>query len=258
MLPTSDEGQPPPQPWEQAGTQVGQEITGPDGGQMVWVPAGEFMMGTAGGGHNVANAGPVHKVRITKGFWLGKVEVTTAHWQLYLDEAGVGDWSDSDHPTPGDAYPAWFISWEDATAYCRYYGLNLPTEAQWEYAAAGPESLKFPWGKDYDPKKCGNPENPGPTGFTWPVGSFPEGASWCGALDMEGNVWEWCQDWFDDKYYANSPVDDPPGPATGTWRVLRGGSWDVGHRGEFRGVYRNAYDPTLRIIIHGFRCAKTP
>src|ERR1039457_467351 len=134
---------PPPQAWEQAGKQAGEEITGPDGGKMVWVPAGEFPMGTNVGGDFFADAKPVHQVRITKGFWLGKCTVTTAQWQRYLQEAGVQGWRGSDPPTPGPDYPAWMISWDDAAAYCKHYGLSLPTEAQWEYAAAGPEGRKY-------------------------------------------------------------------------------------------------------------------
>jgi iron(II)-dependent oxidoreductase len=203
------------QPWKHAGTQAGQEIIGPDGGKMVWVPAGEFIMGEE----------QEHKVRITKGFWLGKCEVTTAQWQRYLKETGVRDWPGSDDPTPGPAYPAWMISWEDAAAYCKHYGLSLPTEAQWEYAAAGPEGRTYPWGSEWDPKMCANHDNLGPDGNTWPVGSFPLEASWCGALDMAGNVNQWCQDWYDNTYYAQSPTDDPPGPDTGEARVFCGGSW---------------------------------
>jgi formylglycine-generating enzyme required for sulfatase activity len=247
------DGTPPaPRPWEQPGTQVGQEIMGPDGGKMVWVPAGAFLMGTADGGPLFANAAPVHKVRITRGFWLGKYEVTNAQWQRYLKEigapAGVGDY-----------YPAWDVSWKDAGAYCRHYGLSLPTEAQWEYAAAGPETRQFPWGNDWDPQKCCNFNNRSRTGTTWPVGSFPQGASWCGALDMAGNVWQWCQDWFDPGYYAKSPPADPPGPEKGEYRVLRGGSWDLSLSDDFRCACRGYDDvPAVRIDNYGFRCVKTP
>ena len=238
-------------PWEQAGTQVGQEIVGPDGGKMVWVPAGEFMMGTAEGGELFADARPAHKVRITKGFWLGKCTVTVAQWRRYLQETGG-------QAGPGNDYPKVWVSWDDATAYCQHYGLSLPTEAQWEYAARGAEGRKYPWGNEWDPKKCCSWDNPGPTGFTWPVGSFPAGAAWCGALDMAGNVWQWCRDWYDDKYYANSPEADPTGPDTGKYRLLRGGSWNGG-TDYCRAAYRDYdLDPAIRDDGGGFRCSRTP
>ena len=247
----ADEAQPPPQPWEQAGTQPGQEITGPDGGKMVWVPAGEFMMGW----DEFDSMKPVHKVHITKGFWVGKCTVTNAQYRRYCAEAGVDFPEESDG---GDSHPVVFIGWDDAVAYCKHYGLSLPTEAQREYVAAGPESRKYPWGNDWDQAKCCNKNHRGPGGKTFPVGSFPEGASWCGALDMAGNVCEWCQDWYDDKYYAHSPADDPPGPDTGTCRVLRGGSWLSGSRDCFRCACRYSLDPRFRLKYYGFRCARTP
>jgi formylglycine-generating enzyme required for sulfatase activity len=241
-----------------AGTKQGHEIVGPDGGKMTWVPAGEFTMGTDKGEELFDDARPAHKVRITNGFWLGKDTVTSAQWQGYLKEAGVQGWSDDDSPTPGPDYPAWMISWEDATAYCQHYGLSLPTEAQWEYAAAGPATRPYPWGNDWDPKKCCNGNNLGPAGKTWPVGSFPQGASWCGALDMVGEVFQGCQDWYDKKYYAQSPTNDPPGPDTGTARVWRGASWINDDGANFRWACRNSNGPTVRTVTCGFRCAYTP
>jgi formylglycine-generating enzyme required for sulfatase activity len=208
---------------------AGQKITGPDGGQMVWVPAGEFMMGT-----------PPHRARITKGFWLGKCEVTTAQWERYLQETDAHGWSDGGEPTPGPDYPAWEISWDDATAYCKHYGLSLPTEAQWEYAAAGPASRRYPWGDEWEHHKCCNAANLGPSDRTWPVGSFPQGASWCRALDLAGNVAEWCQD----------------GNAYGA-KVVRGGSWYLVDRSKFRCVCRYYLGATYRFDDLGFRCART-
>jgi formylglycine-generating enzyme required for sulfatase activity len=195
---------------------------------------------------------PIHKVRITKGFWLAKYEVTIAQWQRYLQETGG-------QAVPGNNYPAVRISWDDATAYCKHYGLRLPTEAQWEYAAAGPENRRYPWGNEWDPRNCSNEDNPGPTGFTWPVGSFPQGASWCGALDMAGNVWEWCQDRYDEKYYASSPAEDPLGPDTeDDRRVLRGGSWHNDDPDDFRCAFRGGNAHWLQNVHNGFRCSITP
>ena len=104
----------------------------------------------------------------------------------------------------------------------------LPTEAQWERAARVDDVRIFPWGNTFDAIRCNS-------GYielydTTPVGIFPEGASRCGALDMAGNVWEWCWDWYDSNYYEKSPAEDPTGPSEGSFRVLRGGAWSGGRR----------------------------
>ncbi len=238
-------------PWEQPGTKAGEEIVGPDGGKMVWVPAGEFMMGSAEGeGHGDEH--PQHRVRISRGFWLGRCTVTLGQWKAYCKKVGieVGEAS-----APGDDHPVVNVNWEEAKAYCRTYGLALPTEAQWEYAARGPEGRKYPWGNAWDEDKCCNAGNKGPGGRTWPVGSFPDGVSWCGALDMAGNMFQWCKDWYDEKYYAALPDMDPPGPDTGERRVVRGGSW-CNDAGGCRSAHRDCFGPTYRDF--GFRGSRTP
>jgi formylglycine-generating enzyme required for sulfatase activity len=241
---------------DQPGTKVGDTATGPDGGTYVWVPAGEFDMGAEDLGDW---AKPVHHVRITKGFWLGKCTVTLGQWKAYCEKVGIK----MEASAPGDNHPVVNVNWDDAVAYCKHYGLSLPTEAQWEYAARGPEGREYPWGNEWEPKKCCSGENTGPKWTTFPVGSFPEGASWCGALDMAGNVWQWCKDWFDSKYYANSPDTDPPGPSAGEdfwgrqYRALRGGSWIHGAT-VCRGSCRIYVDPSARVPDNGLRASRTP
>ncbi len=237
---------------DKPGTRAGQEATGPDGGTYVWVPPGEFDMGASLADDFFAS--PVHHVRISKGFWLGKCTVTNGQYQRYCQEAGVEFPKDSDQ---SDTHPVVYVNWAEAEAYCKHYGLALPTEAQWEYAARGPENRKYPWGNESDPKKCCNEANTGPGGRTFPVGSFPEGASWCGALDMAGNVFQWCKDWLDVRYYASSPTDDPPGAGSGSERVLRGGGWDNMAR-RCRSSYRRTLDPACRGGSFGFRASGTP
>jgi formylglycine-generating enzyme required for sulfatase activity len=257
-------------PWQKPGTKVGDEIIGPDGGKLVWVPAGEFIMGsTQADVDSVVNKlnvsarwlsdeKPAHRVRITRGFWLGKCTVTNAQYRQYCQDTRVTFPKKSDQ---GDNHPVEYVSWNDAVAYCKQYGLNLPTEAQWEYAARGSENRIYPWSNEWDPKKCCNKQNKGLGGQTFPVGSFPEGASWCGALDMAGNVFQWCTDWYSGGYYAKSPDTDPPGPdkgdhipGLGPCRALRGGSWRDG-ASYCRCAYRDCYDPAYR---YGFRYSFTP
>ena len=147
------------------------------------------------------------------------------------------------------------VSWNDAKAYAKWAGVTLPTEAQWEKAARGTDGRVYPWGNDWDAAKCNNSVGANHPGKTSPVGSFPAGASPYGCLDMAGNVWQWCADWYGADYYTTSPAKNPTGPATGTVRVLRGGSW--GGSGVVygcRGACRIYYIPYLWVYLIGFRC----
>ncbi len=235
-----------------------------DGMVVVSVPAGEFEMGSAEG---ESNEQPVHTVALDA-FWIDQTEVTNAQYALCVadgvcDEAEYAD----DADFSGDAYPVVGVSWHDANAYCEWVGVRLPTEAEWEYAARGPESTVYPWGDGFDCSR-GNfddetqvddyvvPGGEGCDGYekTAPVGVFPEGASWCGTLDMAGNVWEWVADRYAEDYYARSPSSNPTGPSSGADLVARGGSW--GHRQDYaRCAYRYGSRPDVRLVTLGFRCA---
>jgi len=228
-------------PWQRQGTRAGEEIVGPDGGKMVWVPAGEFMMGSNDG---PADERPIHRVRISRGFWLSRCETTCAQWKRYCQQAGIR--LDKEIFTP-DNHPMSGVSWFDVDKYCRFYGMALPTEAQWEWAARGPEGRKYPWGNQWNAWLCNNKDNPYVDedlgmAFTSPVGRYPGGASWCGALDMAGNLDEWVADWYSETYYAASPSLDPTGPAAGTEKVWRGGyCW--GDADECRSARRFSSEP---------------
>lgn len=200
--------------WDRPGEHVGQEIAGPAGIPLVWVPGGNSVMGSEDGS---LDERPVHFVELF-GFWIGRTEVTVAQWQSVM-----GDPHDDQQ---GDDHPVVWMSWNGARAFCEKVGLALPTEAQWEYAARGPAFPKYLWGDEWDGNRLCWDGNLGPGGRTFPVGSFPSGASWCGALDLAGHVAEWCADWYGEDYRRSSPAQDPTGPGNGAFRVLRGGGWD--------------------------------
>ena len=225
-----------------------------DGSELVWVPAGEFMRGSTDDDEDAPRGEkPARRVRITQGFWLAKHAVTNAQYRAFC-EATRREFPARSHQ--GDDHPVVFVSWDDAVAYTEHYGLSLPTEAQWEYAARGPESLKYPWGNEWDGSKLCWGENQGPDGRTFPVGSFPQGASWVGALDMVGNVSEWCADWHHPNYYARSQADDPSGPSEGAIRVLRGGAWNR-IASNCRAAARNGFAPDRTRDFLGFRVVRS-
>ena len=148
-----------------------------------------------------------------------------------------------------DTHPIVNVTWFDAKAYADWAGTALPTEAQWEKAARGTDGRLYAWGN-----KWSEDTSVHSVGKTAPVGSCPTGASPYGALDMTGNVWQWCADWYDPDYYATSPLTNPPGPETGTIRVLRGGSWGFNVTEFFRVTYRNRCSPGCKYGDYGFRC----
>ena len=215
---------------------------------MVYVPGGSFQMGSTEGGNDEQ---PVHEVTLDS-FWIDQTEVTNAQYERCVTE---GDCEASSYADDADYngadYPVVRVSWHDAVAYCEWAGGRLPTEAEWEYAARGEAGNVYPWG-DEEPT-CDLAQFRECSGRTALVGSFPAAASWCDALDMAGNVWEWVADWYDSDYYERSPVENPTGPESGEYRVLRGGSWYSNSR-DVRAAIRLRYHPTNAYSYHGFRC----
>lgn len=219
---------------------------------MVYVPSGTFMMGN----EEVDNESPIHEVTLD-GFWIDQTEVTNAQYAQCVAD-GVCDPSSlaDDSDFNGAQQPVVSVSWFDADTYCTWSSEEagrLPTEAEWEYAARGPDSRTYPWGNDTP--TCNLAQFGSCGGETVEVGSFsPAGDSWIGAQDMAGNVWEWVNDWYDSNYYDVSPIDNPQGPGDTGAKVMRGGSWgDIAT--NLRSSNRSIKDPTNRNGLFGFRCA---
>jgi len=227
-----------------------------DGADMVYVPASEFTMGS----NELEIEKPIHRVMLD-GYYIYRTPVTVKQYMLFcaatkrfLPPAPSfnRDWTHLDHPIVN-------VTYADALAYCRWAGGTLPTEAQWEKAARGNDGSIYPWGNDFDRSKlwCSN-SSAGDAGGTKPVGSFPAGMSSYGALDMAGNVHQWCLDWFDPDFYRNRLATErnPENQSQGEQksRVARGSSWFDKDSIRFHSAYRDAGPPNYRGDSNGFRC----
>lgn len=223
---------------------------------MAFAPAGVFLMGSTTSESNAQrDEMPQHQVRLD-GFWVDITEVANQQYALCVDADSCASSSyASNEKFNQPKQPVVGVSWYDAANYCQWAGGQLPTEAQWEYAARGETSKTFPWGEDRPNCTVANTQNC--TDSTLLVSSL-DGESWLGAKDMAGNVWEWTSDWYDANYYAglsaSQPTLNPTGPTDGEYKVMRGGSWDL----EWfyaRSAYRNILNfPTGKFQNVGFRC----
>ncbi len=251
---------------------------------MVYVPAGEFQMGSS---DYLSDEEPAHMVYLDA-FWIDQTEVTNEMFTYFVLDAGyVTDaeieeaskvyqdflWqtvngANWEHPFGVDTdisermqHPVVHVSWNDASAYCEWAGRRLPTEAEWEKAASWDADVErqrvYPWGNVIDETYANYKEYKDFDNFvgdTVPVGSYEKGESFYGAQDMAGNVLEWVADWYDREYYSVSPTSNPLGPSSGESRVQRGGSWaERSHYLETRN--RFASHPGVAENTVGFRCA---
>ena len=246
---------------------------------MVYVPAGTFVMGSDAEETDAAlstcqayredctadlfsDERPAHTV-VLEGFWLDQTEVSNAQYQRCVDEGACEPSTcASDTTFNAPEQPVVCVSWLQAEAYCTWAGGRLPTEAEWEYAARGAAGASYPWGEVFDGSRLNycdatcelEQSDPGSNdGFaqTAPVGKFPAGASWCSALDMAGNAWEWTADWY--APYPAERQSDPTGPETGRQRVTRGGGWDT-NPAFLRATTRNWGLSDSSSNVTGFRC----
>jgi len=225
----------------------------------VVIPAGSFNMGRSKSTADdkttmrpkvLLDDRPTRQVSISS-FRLDRYEVTNHKYREFVKATGHRapyHWS---QPVAEDI-PVYNVSWDDARDFCQWAGGRLPTEAEWEYAArGGKEGLDYPAGDKIDAKQARFNVALGPVA----VGKFP--ANGYGLYDMAGNVSEWTADWFDGAYYSRGENADPKGPATGDYRVIRGGAWSDSAR-RVTVFFRNWVRPNQRTPNIGFRCAYSP
>lgn len=242
------------------------EITGKDGAPLVLIPAGPYPMGVPQGDRDGGrDEYPRHVIDIDD-FYIDKYEVTNGRYLEFVKATNHRVPQNPKNPTrnlwEGVGIPESLadrpvvnVDWADADAYCKWAGRRLPREAEWEKAAKGNNDWRFPWGNveptdkhlNFNQKWIGEKT-------LMPVGSYEKGKSPYGAYDMAGNVWEWINDWYDAKYYEKSPAKNPPGPESGTKRVIRGAGWQ-NETPTVRIFTRVDSDPTIRNESTGFRCA---
>lgn len=237
------------------------EIRRLDALDMALVPAGCFTMGSTalqlteamdscerffGNGKCQVDFGqsetPPHEVCFDHPFWIGETEVTN---RLY----GSSSSTDMEAMYRGPSWPRETVTWHEASQFCMAHNARLPTEAEWEFAARGPDRLIYPWGAEFDPERL-------ISGRLSPadVSSIPAGVSWIGAFDMSGGVAEWVADWY--APYTEANTTNPQGPADGQQRVLRGGSWFSFASFLVRTSHRESASPGTANSTIGFRCAR--
>ncbi len=228
------------------------QVNPTDGLPYVWLPSGAFMMGCSPGDNDCADPEkPAHQVTLSKSMWIGQSEVPVGAYKRFVatgkrkmppeSPKRYRDWKD-------DSLPMVDVTWDEAQDYCTWVGGRLPTEAEYEYVTRGGSAAArygdlndIAWNKTNSTNHTHSVAGKRPNGF--------------GLFDTLGNVWEWVNDWYGQDYYQKSPSADPPGPASGQARVLRGGSW-IDDPKLLRASDRYFYKPDARSDFFGFRCAR--
>lgn len=237
-------------------------VTKAGGGEMALIPAGEFIMGMKDDDPlGLVWTTPQRKVFLPA-YYIDKYEVTNREYKKFADATGrkapfddqhdtIYNWKDGKHHKNLDDHPVALVDWYDADAYCRWAGKRLPAEEEWEKAARGTDGRLWPWGNKFDKFKANTVDFE--VEMTMPAGSFPEGASPYGVMDMAGNLFEWTSDWY--KAYPGSKRIHPDYGEK--YRVTRGGAWISPADPYAYTMSRTAQLPDHRHRSIGFRCAKS-
>ncbi|TLY17828.1 MAG: formylglycine-generating enzyme family protein [Nitrospirae bacterium] len=224
--------------------------------EMILIPAGPFIRGTAAGGFDEQ---PVSTVYLDS-FMMDRSEVTNYQYQQFIQATGhrraapPARYARNLRRMSGVNQPVVYVSWEDADAYCRWKGKRLPAEAEWEKAMRGTDGRLFPWGNDQDPLASNQGLSKDGFEVTAPVGTFLKDVSPYGVADGAGNVLEWVADWYAEDAYRITSLRNPKGPEFGTFKVLRGGGY-TSHGSDIRITSRSKMVPDFRDETIGFRCA---
>jgi len=231
---------------------------GGDPNPMVKVPGGIFIMGT---NSRLADEGPEHTVTISE-FMIDVYEVTNHQYMKFINATNRRSpkhFRNRTYPNGKADHPVTFVSWYDANDYCKWAGKRLPTDDEWEKAARGPDGQIFPWGNEFETRRANTPQRWKELkleGDTSPVGAFKLGASYYGAHDMSGNVWEWTSSWYK-RYPGNKDLTNENYGEK--YKTLKGGSyWDCSFYqcGMSAPVYnRSFFIRTSKNNSFGFRCA---
>lgn len=220
---------------------------------MVVIPAGEFIMGS----NDRWDDESPEFIANTDSYFIDRYEVTNSNYKVFVDETNYPPpvfWNDNEIPEGLEVHPVTYVSWKDASAYCKWTDKRLPEEAEWEKAARGELGYTFPWGNEFDPAKSNSPESK--SKGAKPVGYYESGKSPYGLYDMAGNVWEWTSSW-----YLPHPGNKITNPKYGKKnRIIKGGSWfdclAYGCSISAPSYNRGAVVPSTRNNTIGFRCVK--
>lgn len=236
-----------------------------DGNKMVLIPAGKCLIGsTADDPDANDDEKPQFEVELPD-YYIGLACVTNEQYLRFVEatghrppnkaDSGEPVWRGKSFPAELALHPVVCVSWDDAVAYCKWAGLRLPSELEWEEEARGPQGYRYPWGDEWDATQCRHDKNRG-SETTCDVWGYPIGVSGYGLCNCSGNVWEWCSDWYEEKAYQRYARGDLTPLESGNGRVVRGGSWTDDGPSYFRAAVRYGAYPAYRYFFSGFRCVR--